>query len=78
MYQTISKSEFKPKALAYLRQVEQTGKPIIITHNNKPTAKITPIKKKTTEEVLASLRGSVTKYIDPLEPVGLEDWEALK
>jgi hypothetical protein len=30
------------------------------------------------EDALQSLRGSVVDYIDPLEPVGLEDWEALR
>ena len=30
------------------------------------------------EESLKALRGSVSKYDEPLEPVGVEDWEALK
>ena len=30
------------------------------------------------EESIKALRGSVLKYDDPLEPVGVEDWEALK
>lgn len=25
-----------------------------------------------------SLRGSVSRYVDPTEPVALEDWEAIK
>jgi hypothetical protein len=30
------------------------------------------------EEALKVLRDTVIKYEDPTEPVGLEDWEALK
>jgi hypothetical protein len=29
-------------------------------------------------EALNALRGSVLRYDDPLEPVGVEDWEALR
>lgn len=74
----ISKSQFKPKALEYLRQVEKTKKPLTITHFGKPVIKIIPADKYSTQDVLKSLRGSVLKYENPLEPVGLEDWEALK
>lgn len=30
------------------------------------------------EEALRSLRGTVVRFEDPLEPVGMEDWEALR
>ena len=30
------------------------------------------------DEALKALRGSVLRYDDPTEPVGLEDWEALE
>lgn len=75
---TVSKSELKPKLLHYLRLVEEKGQPINITHHKKVVAQLIPNRTQTDEEILATLRGSVIVYQDPLEPVGVEDWEALK
>lgn len=73
----VSKSKFKAHALQYFREIEETGQPLIITDHNQPTLKI----ERYTEDPLQSLkdlRGSVLDYQDPLEPVGMEDWEALQ
>ncbi len=77
MEEMISKSKFKPRALQYFRQVERTGKEIIISDRGKPVLKIVPYIENP-EELLKDLRDTVIKYDDPTEPVGLEDWEALK
>ena len=77
MEEMISKSQFKPRALQYFREVEQTGKELIISDRGKPVLKIVPYTENP-EEALKSLRNTVVKYDDPTEPVGLEDWEALK
>jgi len=77
MDNVISKSKFKPHALRYFRQVEQTGRELVITDRGKPTLKIVPY----AEDPLAalrSLRETVTRYEDPTEPVGLDDWEELE
>jgi len=68
---------FKTHALEYFREVEQTGQPLIITDHGRPVLKIEPYTEDS-QALLASLRGSVLHYDDPLEPVGIEDWEALK
>lgn len=73
----ISKSKFKPQALYYFREVEEKGEEIIITDHNRPVASIKPFQADV-PEVLAELRGSVIRYDDPLEPVGLDDWELLE
>lgn len=73
----VSKSRFKPKALQYFRQVEQTGKEIIITDHGKPVAKIIPYSEDPLEAV-KKLRNTVLKYNDPTAPVGENSWEALK
>jgi prevent-host-death family protein len=75
----ISKSQFKPKSLEYLRLVEKEKKPITITHGGVPVVQIVPVKqtKKKEEDPLLALRGTVLHYEDPTEPVGLEDWEIL-
>ena len=77
MEKMISKSQFKPRALQYFREVEKTGKELIISDRGKPVLKIVPYTENP-EEALKSLRNTVVKYEDPTEPIGLEDWDALK
>lgn len=71
----VSKSEFKPRALEFLRHVEHTGEPLIITDRGRPVARIEPYAEG--DEQLAVLRDLIVRYDDPLEPVGNEDWEEL-
>ena len=77
MENKVAKSKFKPHALQYFREVEQTGKALIITDRGKPVLKIVPYSEKPSE-TLRMLRNSVIKYKNPTEPVGLNDWESLK
>jgi prevent-host-death family protein len=77
MSQLIPKSRFKPKALNYFRQVEQTGREIIITDRGKPVLKLVPYTEKP-EIWLKPLRGTVMKFQKPTEPVATDDWEALR
>ena len=73
----VSKSEFKARALEYFRRVERTGEPLIITDRGRPVLKIVPYLEDP-EAALRALRDSVLTYGRPFEPVGLEDWEALR
>lgn len=77
MEKMISKSQFKPRALQYFREIEKTGKELIISDRGKPVLKIVPYSDNT-EETLKALRNTVVKYDDPTKPVGLDDWEALQ
>jgi prevent-host-death family protein len=77
MEKSVPKSKFKPHALRYFRQVEETGAELVITDHGKPVLKIVPYRENPME-ALKALEGSVLWYEDPTEPVGLEDWEALK
>lgn len=74
---TVSKSKFKARALEYLRRVERCGEEIIITDRGRPVAKVVPLAADL-ETLLAPFRGSVSWYHEPTEPVGEEDWEALR
>ncbi len=74
---TVSKSQFKPKALEYLRLVEAKRERLIITHKGKPVAQVMPYEDES-EKIRKQLASEVLEYIDPLEPVGLEDWEVLQ
>lgn len=77
-YQIVSKAEFKPKALAYLRLVERQKLPILISHRGKPVVKLVPVRKaKESADDLKSLRSSVIEYKQPFAPV-IDDWKILK
>jgi prevent-host-death family protein len=77
MKRVVPKSQFKPHALRYFREVEQTGKEIIVTDRGKPVLKVVPYSENP-EVWLKPLRGSVLKYRAPMEPVSVEDWGALQ
>ncbi len=77
MKQSISKSEFKARALYYFRQVQKTGKDLVITDRGQPVLKVVPYSEDPAQ-VMRDLRHSVLKYEYPTEPVALEDWESLK
>lgn len=77
MVKHVSKSAFKARALAYFREVEETGDPIVITDRGRPVLRLER-HREDPEEVLRSLRGTVLRYDDPTEPVEVEEWEALR
>jgi len=77
MKNTVSKSQFKPHALEYFRKIEETRQELIITDRGKPVLKVIPYTEDA-EHTLLELRNSVIAYENPTEPVGMEDWEALK
>ncbi|PYR25569.1 MAG: prevent-host-death protein [Acidobacteria bacterium] len=74
---TISKSQFKTRALEYFRGVEKTRKPLIITDRGRAVLKIVPFSDDP-QEVLEKLHDSVVRYDTPTQPVGERDWEALR
>ena len=71
---TISKSQFKARALACFRDVERTGRPLVITDRGKPVLRLVPFEADPAA-LLAPFRGAVLRYDDPTEPVGVDDWE---
>ncbi len=77
MTRTVSKSKFKPRALEYFRQVEETGEELTITDHGRPVLKIVRYIPEP-DEALKALRKTVLRYERPTDPVGLEDWESLK
>lgn len=69
----VPKSQFKPKAFAYLRKAER-GDRVCITDHGRAVADIVPHRSDADRD-LEGLRGSVLRFDRPTEPVGAE-WEA--
>ena len=76
MVMLVSKSKFKARALEYLRHVESTRTPLIITDRGKPVVKIVPYAERASESP-ENLRNTLVKYDHPTDPVSIEDWEIL-
>lgn len=76
MTKTVSKSQFKAKALEYFREIEASGETIIITDRGEPRLELRPHRPRG-QSALAELQGSVLHYEGPFDPVGLEDWDML-
>ncbi len=72
--QPISKTEFKAHALEVLRDIEQSGRPRIITDRGRPTLEIRKLRQQETEP-LVLLKGTVMKYEAATAPVADGDWE---
>ena len=63
--------------MEYFRQVQETGREIVITDHGTPVLRLVPYKVDP-REALLSLRDSVVRYGEPTEPVGEDDWESLE
>lgn len=70
----VSKSQFKAKALEFFRQVEASGKHVIVTDNGRPAIEVRRYKADQ-RTPLERLRGSVIEVTEPFAPVGEDDWE---
>lgn len=77
MSESISKTQFKARALEYFRLVEKTRQELVITDRGRPVLKLVPFTREPGDALLL-LRDSVVRYETPTEPVGEDDWEALR
>ena len=75
----VSKSQFKAQALALFREIETTGEAVVITDHGRPALEVRPYRPAATGSVspLQELRGSVSHYESPFDPVDESEWEAL-
>ena len=73
----VSKSRFKPRALEFMRRVEKTGEPLIITDHGTPTLELRPFRPDhIKEDPMVYLRKAIIDYIDPMVPVDEDEWES--
>ena len=59
-----------------MREVQRTGQALVITDRGKPVLRVVPYEQGA-DAHLARFRGLIKRYEQPLEPVGVDDWEAL-
>ena len=76
MNKRISKSQFKARALEYMREIQETGATLEITDRGIPVLRILPFREEE-EHAREALLRSVLRYQLPTEPVDSEAWEAL-
>ena len=87
MTRYVSRVEFEQKTAELLDAARLSGEQIVVTENGSVAFEVNPsrVGRSSTDEerrrnadIMEKLRGSILWYDDPLEPVGEEDWEALK
>ena len=77
-HRRVSESEFKAKAFEFLREVESSGKSLILTDRGRPTLELRPYQDVDARDPLPILRGSLLRYEHPMDPVAEHDWEAAR
>jgi len=70
----MSKTEFKSHALEVFRNVEKSGKTMIITDHGKPKIEIRKIRRQEISP-LELLKNSVVKYESATLPVAADSWD---
>jgi prevent-host-death family protein len=78
--ETISISKFKATCLALLERVHKTGQPILVTKRGVPVAQVLPPPRPEPSEVGAygCMAGTAEQVGDIVEPLPVDDWEALR
>lgn len=69
----ISKTDFKARFSEVLRDIEESGKPRIITDRGIPVLEIRKLRNQELKTPLEVLKGTVVKYEAATSPV--DDWE---
>ena len=70
MDRRVSKSQFKPRALEFFREVERSGDTLVITDHGRPVLRLVRYETNPTDLLRPSL-GSVLRYDRPTEPLGI-------
>jgi len=73
---TVSKGVLKAKMLAYFRQVEETGEPLIVTDHRKPVLRVEPIRPRLSlAEAFADVQGKLVVDDAELLRPETDEWE---
>lgn len=72
---SVSKSQLKAKMFEYFRNVEASGKPLIVTDNGEPVIQIIKFQKKKKISELFAQHRSNPKLSGDVEGSILDEWE---
>lgn len=72
----VSKGVLKSHMLEYFREIERSGKELIVTDHHRPVLKIVPLerKPKSTESIFKAYRQRIIYHEDITKPA-VEEWE---
>lgn len=78
--ETMPVSKFKATCLAVLDRVRKTGRPLLVTKRGVPLAQVVPPPRPESpdNDAFGSMAEGTEEIGDILEPLSVEDWEALK
>jgi antitoxin (DNA-binding transcriptional repressor) of toxin-antitoxin stability system len=76
MQETVSKSHLKANMLKIFRELQRGDKELIITDNNNPVLRITPLKQmESVQELFGDLQGQVV-YREDIDAPTVGEWAA--
>lgn len=71
---SVTAAEFHSHCLQLIKEVHDTGVPLVITDNGQPVAQLRPVPDQV-PTLIGAHRGKIKVLGDILEPIG-EEWEA--
>ena len=75
---TMKASEFKAKCLAVMDKIAADGDCLVITKNGKPVAELRPFTGERVQSPFGIHNGKIEILGDIMEPIDVDEWEALK
>jgi prevent-host-death family protein len=78
--ESLSVSKFKATCLAVIERIRRTGQGVLITKKGKPVAQVLPAPPpvRPPDSGFGCMARTLEEVGDIVEPVGMEDWEALR
>lgn len=78
--ETLPISKFKATCLAVIERIRRTGEGVLITKKGQPVAQVlpAPVPARGESSAFGSMAGTLREVSDILEPLGTDDWEALR
>ncbi len=75
---TMLVSEFKAKCIAILKQVQQSGEPVVVTLRGRPMARVVPFTDDARGKQLGTLKGTMRIHRNLVRSDTTRDWEMLR
>jgi prevent-host-death family protein len=70
----IAAAEFKATCLQLMDRVRETRAEYVVTKHGRPVAKLVPYVEPERKRLFGSMKGTVLKYVRPLDPLD-EEWD---